>query len=786
MKKILAIICLALAGGVVASDVTPYQMSVGGNGYGGSPYSTWNVTIMPRKFVEFYDCAEAFGYTDLKRIWDTATVLKPLMHNFLGPYMSPHEISLLCPTPRAGCATTYAQRMAEAYAGNWYYRYMVDYLQDTLSPAVDPESLVIHGGNDSWTITFDGATRTNYLTNAQMKRRLSYQYWNNPPGDADLYPAGYLWYANGACQSTADAAANAMYRYIIHDSATVGVGPMDGHWGVVFYDNYQGFSPPMEKNGYVTFNAATGGRAAGGEVTEETGYDSTIGGVIQSWRTGATARKWWQKSAWHISAEIDRKLAAHGYIGWANSMASYDYADGYYNNPVTMLADMIDSVSGVSFEGPPDPSKGYYAWSWFHQQYALIRAKDRYSNTAFQSELIATAYLSSDFRRTVYAYFCAWMDMRNGKAFMSPFRSWTKGEKIDDSISMCLYKNFGEYHGDPTVTDNGSGRWLYVRDYDSGEVKIYFLTPGNATDLTASVTVTPGTGKTGGTTWYAFDPVTGLFSGAGATSFTINPFRGLIVADRPNWAGPYYSQPYSYTPDVTPRISLSPGTMYFAGIVGEANPASQQLHIRNIGGGTMDWQAAHTGGAWLDFTNQIGTGNDDSVEVPVVTTGLTAGVYTGTIVIGAPGAANTPQTANVRLTMTDPPVGTPRIGTVPPDTMYFTAEVSGTMPVAQDFWILNVGAGTLNWTVANDSSWLTLTPDSGGGGFATVRCSVFLATAHDTGCYYDNIVVTSVGTPAADNSPDTCMVELHMTPHTPFPEPIKTIRRIFGIRVVKP
>jgi hypothetical protein len=75
--------------------------------------------------------------------------------------------------------------------------------------------------------------------------------------------------------------------------------------------------------------------------------------------------------------------------------------------------------------------------------------------------------------------------------------------------------------------------------------------------------------------------------------------------------------------------------------------SSQILFVDNSGEGTLNWSVTDNV-SWLNCSPSSGT-NAGSVTVSVDVTGLSAGIYTGTITVSDPTATNSPQTVSVTL-----------------------------------------------------------------------------------------------------------------------------------------
>ena len=101
-----------------------------------------------------------------------------------------------------------------------------------------------------------------------------------------------------------------------------------------------------------------------------------------------------------------------------------------------------------------------------------------------------------------------------------------------------------------------------------------------------------------------------------------------------------------------PTISYSPSSFNFTTTEGGSNPSSQVLEIWNSGGGTLNWSVSDDAN-WLSLSPTSGssTGEHGPVTVSVDISGMSAGSYSATITISAPGATNTPQSVSASLTI---------------------------------------------------------------------------------------------------------------------------------------
>jgi hypothetical protein len=120
---------------------------------------------------------------------------------------------------------------------------------------------------------------------------------------------------------------------------------------------------------------------------------------------------------------------------------------------------------------------------------------------------------------------------------------------------------------------------------------------------------------------------------------------------------------------------------------------------------------------------------------------LTAGSYSGTVILNATGASSV--TVPVTFTVTTAPMP-PAIG-ASPASISFTTQ-AGANPAAQTLTISNTGNGTLGWSASDNAAWLTLSPTSGtGNGTVTLTVTTGNLAA---GNYSGLITLTASGATA--------------------------------------
>lgn len=208
------------------------------------------------------------------------------------------------------------------------------------------------------------------------------------------------------------------------------------------------------------------------------------------------------------------------------------------------------------------------------------------------------------------------------------------------------------------------------------------------------------------------------------------------------------------------HITLSSTGMTFEGKVGFPDPSSQSLTISNSGGGTMVWNATHAQ-SWLSVNPATGTA-PSVTSIHAVVGALPEGTYYDTVVVSCATADNSPVKLPVTLHIT----------TMAPTIRFSPSQVAvsgvqgGANPPDKKLAIwTDVAGSTLNWTVTNSSSWLTLSPTSG-----TPPDSLTLQfdiTGLAYGDYHDTVVISD---PGASNNPQRVPVTLQVVSDLPVLE----------------
>ena len=155
------------------------------------------------------------------------------------------------------------------------------------------------------------------------------------------------------------------------------------------------------------------------------------------------------------------------------------------------------------------------------------------------------------------------------------------------------------------------------------------------------------------------------------------------------------------------NLSVDPTTLSFTAEAGGANPPDQNVFVSNTGvGGSLPFTFTSSA-PWL--TPASGSGNTDQfVAIGVNTSGLSNGVYTGTVTFTTVSCGTV--IVNVTLTIISPRCDL----TVAPQTLTFTAIQKGPNPPAQTVTVCNIGGGgAIPFTYTATTLWIV--PQSGTG-----------------------------------------------------------------------
>ncbi|HUU00614.1 MAG TPA: C25 family cysteine peptidase [Myxococcota bacterium] len=191
-----------------------------------------------------------------------------------------------------------------------------------------------------------------------------------------------------------------------------------------------------------------------------------------------------------------------------------------------------------------------------------------------------------------------------------------------------------------------------------------------------------------------------------------------------------------------PVFSIDPAFLAFEAVQHGALPAGRIVAVANAGGGTLGWTATKSGN-WFDISPASGTA-PSSVTITPNSSDLSVGFHAGSVEFSAPGAQ--PVTLDLSYTLSAPPSLD-----VSPASLEHADQLGGG-PVELQLLVINDQLGSMQWTIAENSSWISVNPASGTtmAGIPTPVSVVLDPAGLSEGLYEADLTVTA---PEADNSP---------------------------------
>jgi hypothetical protein len=211
-----------------------------------------------------------------------------------------------------------------------------------------------------------------------------------------------------------------------------------------------------------------------------------------------------------------------------------------------------------------------------------------------------------------------------------------------------------------------------------------------------------------------------------------------------------------------PTINLNTATLTPTCLAGN-NAGAQVFEIWNHSGASRLNYTITDDQAWLSEAPASGYSDSerDPITVTYATSGLAEGEYSATITATDVNASNNPQTIAVTLTVTNAPAGpTPLIQK---DTTTLTPVCYvGSNASSQTVQVWNGNTSTLNYTITDNVTWLSVAPGSGSStGELDTLTITYSTAALAVGSYTGTITITDG---AASNSPQTITVNLTVYP----------------------
>jgi uncharacterized protein (TIGR03437 family) len=228
-----------------------------------------------------------------------------------------------------------------------------------------------------------------------------------------------------------------------------------------------------------------------------------------------------------------------------------------------------------------------------------------------------------------------------------------------------------------------------------------------------------------------------------ATGLTAGSYAGTIVV---NTLGGAQSISVSLVVGTSAILLPTPGSLVFAAKTGQPKPTGQLVFFSGSDT-TLNPLAitAASNNSWITVTN-----DDRSVSVQVDQTGLTTGVYSGSVNVTQAGAANSPDLIPVVLVVNGGGGGggTPPANsnvTVSPTSLTFSAG-SGSNPATQTLGVTSAsGSAGISFTtqVTVGSSWLSISANTSSTP-STLTVTVN-SSALVSGSYSGNILISPTG-----------------------------------------
>jgi uncharacterized protein (TIGR03437 family) len=276
----------------------------------------------------------------------------------------------------------------------------------------------------------------------------------------------------------------------------------------------------------------------------------------------------------------------------------------------------------------------------------------------------------------------------------------------------------------------------------------------------------------------------------------LNPgaYQGTITINAPNATPPSTKITVNFNVQSIspPKLNVTSQRLNFTAVQNSA-AQSAQVQVQNAGGGSLPFSVAIMGAPWLSVTPSSGTATPTSPVALTVTAtpgSLAPGTYQGTLVISTVSAVDSVSAVLPVTLSVSAPNG--RI-LLSQSGLNFTAVAQGGAALAQSFWILNIGQGSMNWsakasTLAGGANWLKVSPASGTVVQPFLDSSQVSVTVDQSGLaagdYYGRIQINA----GAANSPQIITVALTVLPagSTPGPEVRPSALVFTGIAGVNP
>ncbi|MBT4796362.1 MAG: hypothetical protein HON83_08155 [Candidatus Marinimicrobia bacterium] len=315
-------------------------------------------------------------------------------------------------------------------------------------------------------------------------------------------------------------------------------------------------------------------------------------------------------------------------------------------------------------------------------------------------------------------------------------------DEITVSVNRSLL-SVGDYTANLSFTSNGGDLTIPVA-MEVTPVGLILsensLNFGEETTELSFIISNSGTGElnwtlSSGNSWLSANPTSGTITtntetitvNVSRAGLSPNTYTGSIFIDS-NGGDQTVSVTMTVPDTPAPMIDVSPAVLNFG-----SSGTELTFTITNIGQETLNWSISDDQN-WLEVSPTSGstTTEQDEIIVNVDRAGLSVGDYTGIISISSNGGD-----INIDVSME----------ILPPYLVVSSNSLDfGSTETIQNFTITNIGAGTLNWSISADQSWISLWPSSGSTSTEEDEISVTVdRTGLSYGAYSGELNITSDG-----------------------------------------
>jgi len=217
--------------------------------------------------------------------------------------------------------------------------------------------------------------------------------------------------------------------------------------------------------------------------------------------------------------------------------------------------------------------------------------------------------------------------------------------------------------------------------------------------------------------WLVVTPVSGFTPGdvlVGVSQSVLatlgqGTYNGSIQITAPQAANSPVTVPVTLTVSVNPLISATPASLSFDVQPGGSAPAAKTLSLASSGS-PISFSLSTPGVNWLTLNPTSGT-TPATISVGIAPQGLllAPGTYTGTIVVTATGAGNTPLNIPLTLNVSNVPVLV-----AAPNALSFVYQTGKSVPAGKSISLTSTGAPiTFTASASSSGNWLSISQTSG-------------------------------------------------------------------------